>query len=568
MMFVMSSALSQVLHRPLLPVALTLAMLIGLAAPANAADDDSLGNQLKQLASSVRSERQDALETLGESRDGRLIDFFAAYQQGDAYLYQDRVVLCPEFQQIEGQKMAPLLEPLSRQPLLQPDGSPTLIQSSELKSIGPSGRERRAVADAVRMLEIWAPDLDTRLAAIRRFGDSRKAQFLVPLTQLAKAEVPQTVRDKANESIALIELGSETFADSPDKRIAAAKRLADMASARAVPVLNDLLKNADSLDEPQLAAFTEALETIDAYQWKISRIQDLFFGLSLGSVLILVALGLAIIFGQMGVINMAHGELMMIGAYATYETQMFFGHTPDDPVNVFFIVALPVAFLSAAVVGWLIELVIVRHLYGRPLETLLATWGVGLMLIQAVRLRYGDNIGVNSPTWLVGSFEPIQDLRISYNRVFIMSLCAFCVLGVSVIMNRTRRGLLIQATVQNRETAESLGVNTRRTDGLTFALGAGLAGIAGYAWTLIGGVTPDMGQNHIVDAFLVVVTGGVGELAGSVIAGLGLGVLNKWIEPALGSAIWAKVILLMLVIAFIQWKPAGLFPPKGRLADV
>jgi len=268
------------------------------------------------------------------------------------------------------------------------------------------------------------------------------------------------------------------------------------------------------------------------------------------------------------VINMAHGELMMIGAYATYEVQLLFGHTPDDPVNVFFLVALPVAFLLAAFVGFLIEVLVVRHLYGRPLETLLATWGVGLVLIQLVRLRYGDNIGVNSPTWLVGSFEPIQDLRISYNRVFIMSLCALCVLAISAIMNRTRRGLLIRATVQNRETAESLGVNTRRTDGLTFALGAGLAGVAGYAWTLIGGVTPDMGQNHIVDAFLVVVTGGVGELVGSVMAGLGLGVINKVIEPALGSAIWAKVILLLLVIVFIQWKPAGLFPPKGRMADV
>ena len=242
--------------------------------------------------------------------------------------------------------------------------------------------------------------------------------------------------------------------------------------------------------------------------------------------------------------------------------------TPDAPVNLYFVVALPVAFLSAALVGWLIELLIVRHLYGRPLETLLATWGVGLILIQSVRLRYGDSTPVNSPTWLIGSFEPIQDLIISYNRVFIMTLCGGCVLAISAIMNGTRRGLLIRATVQNRETAESLGINTRRTDGLTFALGAGLAGIAGYAWTLIGGVSPNMGQNHSVDAFLVVVTGGVGELAGSVMAGLGLGVLNKMIEPALGSAIWAKVILLLIVIAFIQWKPAGLFPPKGRLADV
>ena len=544
-----------------------LLLLLATAAPVLAADKD-LSTHLAQLGSRDRTVRAQALQHLGQSRDGRLVAFFDSYQQGDAYLHNGKVVLCAKFQEVNGQKMAPLSDPLSTKPLLGPDGDQVLVPSGELESIGPSGRERRAVADAIRLLEIWSDDLETRLAAIRRFGDSRKSEFLEPLGELVQADVPPSVQSKARESIALIELGSEDFAQSPEKRIAAARQLGEMASARAVPVLTDLLKNPESLQESEQQAFVLSLETIESYQWKITRVQDLFYGLSLGSVLILVALGLAIIFGQMGVINMAHGELMMIGAYATYETQLLFGHTPDDPVNLFFIAALPIAFLSAAFVGWLIELLIVRHLYGRPLETLLATWGVGLVLIQAVRLRYGDNIGVNSPTWLVGSFEPIQDLRISYNRVFIMSLCAICVLAISAIMNGTRRGLLIRATVQNRETAESLGVNTRQTDGLTFALGAGLAGIAGYAWTLIGGVTPDMGQNHIVDAFLVVVTGGVGELAGSVLAGLGLGMLNKFIEPILGSAIWAKVILLLLVIAFIQWKPAGLFPPKGRLADV
>lgn len=544
-----------------------LLLLCFTAAPVLAADEH-LSTQLVQLGSQDRTARAEALQQLGRSRDGRLISFFASYQQGDAYLYNGRVVLCPKFQEVDGQKMAPLFDPLSNKPLLDSGKAPRLVPAGELNSIGPSGRERRAVADTVRLLEIWSNDLETRLAAIRRFGNSRKSEFLEPLGELAAADVPETVRDKATESIALIELGSEDFANSPEKRIAAAARLGEMASAAAVPIFGELLKNHETLGPGEHAAFSASLETIEWYQWKIARIQNLFQGLSLGSVLILVALGLAIIFGQMGVINMAHGELMMIGAYTTYEIQMLFGHTPDNPVNMFFVVALPVSFLVAAFVGWLMELLIVRHLYGRPLETLLATWGVGLILIQSVRLLYGDNIGVNSPTWLIGSFEPIQDLIISYNRVFIMILCAACVLAISAVMNGTRRGLLIRATVQNRETAESLGVNTRRTDGLTFALGAGLAGIAGCAWTLIGGVTPDMGQNHIVDAFLVVVTGGVGELAGSVIAGLGLGVVNKLIEPILGSAIWAKVILLLIVIAFIQWKPAGLFPPKGRLADV
>ena len=188
------------------------------------------------------------------------------------------------------------------------------------------------------------------------------------------------------------------------------------------------------------------------------------------------------------------------------------------------------------------------------------------MLIQVVRIRYGDNIGVNSPSWLVGGVEVIQDFHVSYNRLFIIGLTAACVVFVYWLLNCTKRGLLLRATVQNREMAVALGVNTRHEDEFTFAFGAGLAGIAGCALTLVGGVTPDMGQNYIVDSFLVVVTGGVGEIAGAVWAGLGLGVINKIFEP-LFSTIWARVIILVLVVAFIQFRPAGLFPPKGRLAD-
>ena len=553
---------------------LLLLVLLGPAAPILAADAVDIAGELRKLVSGDRPQRQAALRQLVASRDRRLVTILEAYQQGNIHLHEDQVVVCLEIKTINGREMALLidpvhLDPLTGKPPVDAPASSQVVPTSELKSLGPSGRERREVANAIRLLQLWSRETETRLAAIRRFGDSRQAEFLEPLGELIESvEVPETIRQKARESVALIELGSEETAGSPGTRIAAARLLGELASARALPVLTDLLKIPASLTAEERTAFTEATRAIESYQWKISWVQNLFYGLSLGSVLILVALGLAIIFGQMGVINMAHGELMMIGAYTTYEVQRLFGHTPDDPVNLFYIAALPASFLVAGLVGWLIERLIVRHLYGRPLETLLATWGVGLILIQAVRVRYGDNIGVNSPTWLLGSFEPIQDLRISYNRVFIMLLCFLCVLAVAAVMNFTRQGLLIRATVQNRETAESLGVNTRRTDGLTFALGAGLAGIAGYAWTLIGGVTPDMGQNHIVDAFLVVVTGGVGELAGSVWAGMGLGVINKLIEPALGSATWAKVILLLLVIVFIQWKPAGLFPPKGRLADV
>jgi urea ABC transporter permease protein UrtB len=245
--------------------------------------------------------------------------------------------------------------------------------------------------------------------------------------------------------------------------------------------------------------------------------------------------------------------------------QRAFGHSPDHPSNWYFIAAFPVAFLAAAAVGWLIELIVVRHLYGRPLETLLATWGVSLILIQAARVRYGDNIGVNSPTWLIGGFEVLPDFGIEYARCFILGLCALCDLFVYLLMNFTPIGLKIRATVQGRTTAETLGVATRRVDGFTFALGAGLAGVAGYALTSIAGVTPDMGQNYIVDSFLVVVVGGVGALAGSVWAGLGMGVLDKLLEPAtfgvairsIGLAVMATCWIVLTVRAFRQSRGWG-----------
>ena len=551
------------------PRLLVLLLLFAAAIPRLAtAQQTDVHSRLIGLAAGERQDRIATLNELARSRDGRLVAFLESFQQGAIYVHRERVVLCEEFQTIDGRELAPLSDPLTRQPLVNENQQPLRVESSQLQSIGPSGRERRLVGDAIRALEVWSPDQETRLAAIQKLGDSRNAEYLEPLREVVEADGPAVVTRKARESLAMIELGSEALAGDHPRRLAAARQLGELASARALGILQDLLKEPEKLSDDERLAFQQAADAIESYQSRIGHVQNLFFGLSLGSVLILIALGLAIIFGQMGVINMAHGEMMMVGAYATYETQRLFGHTPGDPANWFFLVALPVSFFSAALVGWLIERLVVRHLYGRPLDTLLATWGVGLILIQAARVKYGDNIGVNSPTWLVGSFEPIQDLRISYNRIFILALCGVCVLTVYALMNYTRRGLLIRATVQNRETAESLGVNTRRTDGFTFALGAGLAGIAGYAWTLIGGVTPDMGQNHIVDAFLVVVTGGVGELAGAVWAGLSLGMINKFIEPWLGSAIWAKVILLLLVIGFIQWKPAGLFPPKGRMADV
>ncbi|MDB5322454.1 MAG: Urea transporter permease, partial [Phycisphaerales bacterium] len=231
------------------------------------------------------------------------------------------------------------------------------------------------------------------------------------------------------------------------------------------------------------------------------------------------------------------------------------------------VLAIPFSFVIAAGVGMLIEATVVRRLYGRPLDTLLATYGIGLVLTQAVRVYFGDNIGVKAPSWLQGGWEVVPDVVLPYNRLFAIGFCIACVMLMHVITSRTKLGLLLRATTQNRAMAGALGVPTRRVDMYTFGLGAGLAGMAGCALSAIEGVTPNMGQNYIIDSFLVVVSGGVGKLAGAIWAGAGIGMINKLLEPIF-QTVWAKVIILGLVVMFLQWRPSGLFPAKGRLADV
>ncbi len=526
-------------------------------------DDSALRSELLQLASPDAQLRKSTITSFMDLRDGRLAAVLEAYRLGGLRLWNDQLVRLRKLQGDDNDFL--LLDALSGEPLA--DGTVT-ANRNDLKKLVATRADRQLLVNAIRVLQLYAPEKAVRLAATRKLGDLRNAQFLPALQMIAENEKDAQVAFRAEEGIALIRLA--TAKDNVEQLREAASQLGEMASARGGPLLDELLNKNDSsnLDEQSRDECQLALERINRYQGRIRLLGYAFNGLSLGSVLILIALGLSIVFGQMGVINMAHGELMMVGAYTTYVTQLLFGHSmPDNPVNLFFVIALPVSFFTAALVGWLMEFLIVRHLYGRPLETLLATWGVGLMLIQTARIIFGDNIGVNSPTWLVGGVEVIQDFQVPYNRLFTIVLTTCCVLFVYWLMNRTKRGLLVRATVQNREMAAALGVNTRLEDGFTFALGAGLAGIAGCALTLIGGVTPDMGQNYIVDAFLVVVTGGVGEIAGAVWAGLGIGMLNKILEPVF-STIWGKVLILAMVIAFIQWRPAGLFPPKGRLADV
>lgn len=559
------------------PALILLAGLTSLAATpavAGAAADDDLQAVMLRLADADVEVRAVAIQDLSHMKEGRLAGFMKAYQEGSIYLWKGRLVLCRQLtQDKDGTKVAPLSDPLTRQPILI-DGAPAIIPKSELTDVGPQTAERKLLGDAILLLELWSSDSEERLAAVQKCGSSRNAEFLPHLAEVAESEAPEKIRRTSRESGALIRLAGSVPDQKPQDRRTAARELAELRSARAVPVLQDLLQKLDAaekdhkpVDPLARQAYQQSIEEIESYQRLVRGFDYLKNGISRGSILILMALGLSITYGLMRVINMAHGELMMIGAYATYVTQqMFVRHMPESYFNWFFAASLPVAFLSAALVGLLIEFFVVRHLYGQPLETLLATWGVSLILIQTVKHAFGYNIGVNSPTWLRGGFEIAQDMVLPTNRCFIFVLTAGCVLLIYGLMRFTELGLRIRATTQDREMASALGVNTRRVDGYTFALGAGIAGVAGYALTLIGGVTPDMGQNYIVESFLVVVTGGVGKLVGAIWAGLGIGVLNKILEPSFG-AVWGQVLILLGVILFIQRRPSGLFPPKGRLAD-
>jgi urea transport system permease protein len=350
-----------------------------------------------------------------------------------------------------------------------------------------------------------------------------------------------------------------------DSQIVLINRLGDLPSLRARPMLEDMaVKEKDLLT---LGALNRSIALIRNYEGLVNIFDILKSSLSTGSILILMALGLAITFGMMGVINMAHGEMMMIGAYTTYIVQLAFGHTAEHPAPLFFLFALPMSFLVAALVGGVIEWLVVRHLYKKPIESLLATYGVSLILTQVIRLTFGDNRATNTPDWLQGAVEVAQGMDIPAYRFFILLVAIFSVLLVLFIFRYTKVGLNMKATMQNRDMAASMGINTRWIDSFTFMLGSGIAGIAGYALTTVGGITPDMGKNYIVDSFLIVVTGGTGSIAGVVVSGAGIGFLNKFLEGTLFGTVWAKIVVLALVMTFIQFRPSGIFAPKGRLAD-
>ncbi len=431
-----------------------------------------------------------------------------------------------------------------------------------------NNRLRGAVEEALSSLKLFSADRATRLAAALDLQkDSDPARL--PLIEKALA------KESDGEIQGILRMVTATTKlQSPDAatRKAAVLALADSSNATLIPVLQKMTEpNPDgSYNEPDASVRVVAVETKTAIERRLARnefIGNLFYGVSLGSVLLLTALGLAITFGLMGIINMAHGELLMIGAYTTYVVQLMFRKFLPGAFDAYLLVALPAAFFVAGAVGIALERTVIRWLYGRPLETLLATWGISLMLMQTVRTLFGaQNVEVSNPVWMSGGVTVLGTLVLPYSRIVIIFFSLAVVGGVWLILNKTRLGLFVRAVTQNRRMAGCTGVATGRVDMLTFGLGSGIAGLGGVALSQLGNVGPDLGQSYIVDSFMVVVLGGVGQLVGTVLAALGLGEVNKFLEPVAG-AVLAKITVLVFIVIFIQRRPQGLFAQKGRSVE-
>ena len=427
-----------------------------------------------------------------------------------------------------------------------------------------NNRIRGALNAALAALQLFSPDVSARRAAAAELlKQSLEESQLVLIDKALAAETDPALKDSLGRMRATILIAS------PDKarRLDAALALGASQQSSVASLIQERLAPGAETDAEVRAALGRSLDAIRGRLAWGERFGVVFTGISLGSILLLAALGLAITYGLMGVINMAHGELLMIGAYATYVVQnVFRAHLPGL-FDAYILAAIPLSFLASALVGAAMERSVIRWLYGRPLETLLATWGISLVLMQGVRTLFGaQNVPVENPAWLSGGVQVMSNLVLPFNRIAIIAFAALVLAGLAWLVARTRLGLFVRGVTQNRRMAACVGVNTAKVDTYAFALGSGIAGLAGCALSQVGNVGPDLGQGYIVDSFLVVVLGGVGQLAGTVYAALGLGVLNKLLEGWAG-AVLAKIMVLVFIVIFIQKRPQGIFALKGRSAE-
>jgi urea transport system permease protein len=522
-------------------------LLFGLALPALAQQQADFESALQLLQEKSYDTKSEAVRKIVASGHPEAHAVLAAMLEGDLFTRKkerDLVIAVKE-----GRKLR-ITGVLSGEDL-------GLVKKRSLKKVSVNNQLRGQIRSALALLNLDNPDAGERLAAVGDMLDSIDAESAALLRDALAKERDADVREAMELGIAL----GEVVSNDPAIRLQAIEVLDGNLHPSAFNRLTTLVEQEE--DEDVRRAARAALNSIDLKRQFSSIAETLFFGLSLGSVLVLAAIGLAITFGVMGVINMAHGELIMLGAYTTYLLQVVM---PEYP-GIALLLSIPVAFLVSGGVGVLIERGVIRFLYGRPLETLLATFGISLILQQLVRVVISpQNVPVSNPSWMSGSIEINSVLSLTWNRLYIIVFSLMVFAALFMILKKTALGLQVRAVAQNRAMARAMGVRSERVDALTFGLGSGIAGIAGVALSQLTNVGPNLGQSYIIDSFMVVVFGGVGNLWGTLVAGMTLGVANKIMEPWAG-AVLAKILVLVFIILFIQKRPRGLFPQKGRAAE-
>ncbi len=531
---------------------IALVLILGLAPAATIAEELSADTTalIAKLPDGSYSDRETVVAGLAATGNTALVPLLEALSEGDLYVNKadNAIVIAIK----EGREYK-ISDPLTGEALGK-------IGRREADKIKVNNSLRRAIRTALGQLTLMSPDAATRREAAESVLKNADKDSLELIDTAIGAETDSGVMKILEQARAAIVLNNDF---SLDEKQAAIATLAAKGDQDAMVMLIGARENADDTLKP---AIDEAISDIEGSLAVWNAVQNIWYGLSLGSVLLLAAIGLAITFGVMGVINMAHGEIVMLGAYTTFVVQEVIRNYFPGLFDYSLIIALPLAFVVAGGVGIAIERGVIRFLYGRPLETLLATWGLSLILQQAVRSIFGpNNREVGNPSWMSGAFD-LYGLSITWNRMWIV-VFALVVFGILLlVLNRTPLGLQMRAVTQNRRMASSMGIRTPYVDALTFGLGSGIAGIAGVALSQIDNVSPNLGQSYIIDSFMVVVFGGVGNLWGTLVGAMTLGIANKFLEPYAG-AVLAKILILVFIILFIQRRPRGLFALKGRAVE-
>jgi len=532
---------------------LILSLFYSFNANAEKLEQDSFETSLQNLNSKSFKDKLLAVKSFSISKDKRVLPVMQAMLDAELYYRKSdkRIV----FAKKNGSSYA-ITDVISAESYGE-------VKKKKIKKIRINNSLRRLLRTSIAGLSLGSSSADVRYKAL---------QEIIKKIDGDSIELLRSRKDKETDKkiLELIDVGLNLYAidnGNKEERIKAVEALSDSVNTEVRKKISALLEKENNTyleeDREVRLAAQKAIDSINTNVEISEFVETTFFGLSLGSVLVLSAIGLAITFGVMGVINMAHGELMMIGAYTTYVVQMLM----PNHIDISLFVAIPAAFIVAGSFGILIERGVIRYLYGRPLETLLATFGISLILQQLVRSVFSPlNRSVETPSWMSGSLEINSVLSLTYNRLYIIVFALIVFALLLMVMKRTSLGLKVRAVSQNRPMAKAMGIRTEWVDALTFGLGSGIAGIAGVALSQLTNVGPNLGQTYIIDSFMVVVFGGVGNLWGTLVAGMSLGVANKIMEPWAG-AVLAKILVLIFIIMFIQKKPRGLFPQKGRSAE-